>query len=227
MKKATCNLTRCFLCTHCTTDWKELIAIKKTSLHFKRGEALFAEGEPVKGLYFIYSGAVKVHKHWTAEKELIVRFMKTGDIVGHRGWGSGDHYPVSATALEDTVACFIPGAFLQSTLQAEHGFALQLLQFYAAELNKGELRMRNLALMEVKGRIADALLELNAVYGVNKAGYNAVTVTRQDIAAYAGTTYETVFKFMRTLIADKIISVKGKSIRILQLKKLQAFKNSP
>jgi CRP/FNR family transcriptional regulator len=48
-----------------------------------------------------------------------------------------------------------------------------------------------------------------------------VAVTRQDISAYAGTTYETVFKILRTLVSSKIISVNGKSIRINHAGKLQ------
>ena len=83
--------------------------------------------------------------------------------------------------------------------------------------------MRNLALMEVKGRIADALLELLAVYGTEKNKYIRVPVTRQDIAAYAGTTYETVFKFLKTLVSANIIQVAGKSIRINKIEKLQTL----
>jgi len=59
--------------------------------------------------------------------------------------------------------------------------------------------------MEVKGRIAGALLEIANL---------PFTITRQDIASYAGTTYETVFKFLTELTNGKIISTSGKNIRI-------------
>ncbi len=223
MKKESCNVSNCFLCSHCTTEWRELIALKKSTLRFRKGEQLFTEGGKVEGIYFVYSGAVKVHKHWTDQKELIVRFTKAGDMVGHRGLAAGDVYPVSATALEETKACFITSSFLDATLKADHAFTYRLMQFYSTELQKAELRMRNLALMEVKGRIAEALLELLNVYGTNKSKYISVPVSRQDIAAYAGTTYETVFKMLRTLITSKIISVNGKSIRINDAEKLKGL----
>ena len=210
MKNETCNVSSCFLCSHCIPEWKELIAIKKRTLRFKKGEQLFSEGEKVTGIYFMYSGSAKVHKHWIDQKELIIRFTKAGDILGHRGLGTGDLYPVSATALEDSKACFISNSFLDTTLKADHAFTYRLMQFYAAELQKAEMRMRNLALMEVKGRVAEALLELLAVFGTNKSRYISVPVTRQDIAAYAGTTYETVFKFLKMLSTAKIISASGK-----------------
>ncbi|GAC1450751.1 MAG: helix-turn-helix domain-containing protein [Chitinophagaceae bacterium] len=195
--------------------------MKKRTLHFKKGEQIFREGEKVTGVYFMYSGAAKVHKHWAGQKELILRFTKTGDMLGHRGLAAGDIYPVSATALEDSQVCFISNSFLETTLKADPAFTYRLMQFYAAELQKAEMRMRNLALMEVKGRIAEALLVLLEVYGTNKNKYISVPVTRQDIAAYAGTTYETVFKFLKTLTPAKIIQVSGKSIRINNAAKLR------
>jgi len=223
MKNETCNVSSCFLCSHCIPEWKELVAIKKRTLRFKKGEQLFSEGEKVTGIYFMYSGSVKVHKHWIDQKELIIRFTKAGDILGHRGLGTGDLYPVSATALEDSKACFISNSFLDTILKADHAFTYRLMQFYAAELQKAEMRMRNLALMEVKGRVAETLLELLAVFGTNKSKYISVPVTRQDIAAYAGTTYETVFKFLKMLTTAKIISASGKSIRINNADKLRGF----
>jgi len=223
MRNEYCDVSSCFLCSHCTAEWKELVAVKKKTLRFKKGEQLFREGEKVTGIYFIYSGAVKVHKHWADDKELILRFTKAGDMLGHRGLAAGDVYPVSATVLEDCRVCFITNSFLETTLKADHAFTYKLMQFYAAELQKAEMRMRNLALMEVKGRISGALLELLEVYGTNKSKHIAVAVTRQDISSYAGTSYETVFKFLKTLISTKTISVAGKSIRINNTERLKDY----
>lgn len=221
MKKDFCDLSSCFLCTNCIPEWKDLIAARKRTISFKKGELIFKEGDKVNGIYFLYSGAVKVHKHWVDQKELIIRFTSTGDILGHRGLGAGELYPVSATALAESKACFITNNFLETTLKADHAFTFRLMQFYSKELQKAEMRMRNLALMEVKARISETLLELLNVFGKNKDNYITVPVTRQDIAAYSGTTYETVFKFLKNLITSKIISVSGKSIRINDENKLR------
>lgn len=221
MKDASCNLNDCFLCTNCIPEWKEVIEIKKNTLHFKKGEVIFKEGDKVNGIYFLNTGAAKVHKYWLDQKELIIRFTKQGDILGHRGLVTGDAYPVSATALTTSAACFITNSFLETLLRADHAFTYKLMQFYSRELQKAEMRMRNLALIEVKGRIAETLLELLGVYGINKEEHITVPVTRQDIAAYAGTTYETVFKFLKTLTVAKTISVVGKSIKINDENKLR------
>ncbi|MDE3234478.1 MAG: Crp/Fnr family transcriptional regulator [Bacteroidota bacterium] len=210
----TCEKNHCFLCSNTIPEWKEIIAAKKKMVRFKKGETIFKEGEKVTGIYFLYEGAAKVHKQWIEEKELIIRFTREGDILGHRGLASGDTYPVSATALTESKACFISSSFLETLLKTDHSFSYRLLQFYAQELQKAEMRMRNLALMEVKGRIAETLLELLQVYGTNKEGFISMAITRQDIAAYSGSTYETVFKFLKTLEISNLVAVSGKSIKI-------------
>lgn len=221
MKNDSCDLASCFLCQHCTADWKELVAVKKKSLHFRKGELIFQEGEKMKGFFFLTAGAVKLHKEWGDQKELIIRFAREGDILGHRGYGLADSYPVSATALLPSSACFISQEFMEATLRTDHGFTQKLLRFYAGELQKAELRMRNLALMEVKGRVAEALLELQLYFGRNEEGAIAIAITRQDISAYAGTTYETVFKLLRSFSAEGWISASGKQFTIHAPEKLQ------
>lgn len=221
MKTANCDIKTCFLCKNCTPAWRELVALRKEIVSFKKGDVLFKEGDAVTGIYFLHSGAVKVQKNWTGDKDLIIRFCKPGDIVGHRGLTPDAKYPVTAIALAQSEACYITTGFLETTLKADPGFMYQLLHFYSAELQKTEVRMRNLALADVRARIAETLLELLTTFGKNKNQYITVPVTRQDIAAYAGTTYETVFKILKTLVTAKIISTSGKSIRINDETKLR------
>ncbi|MGZ3837769.1 MAG: Crp/Fnr family transcriptional regulator [Flavisolibacter sp.] len=223
MPEIACDLTSCFVCTHCIPEWKEVIALKKKTLVFKKGKDIFKEGEKVKGIYFLYTGAVKVYQQWGEQKQLILRFARSGDILGHRGIGGTAIYPITATALEDTRTCFISNEFLEATLRVNPSFTYKLMHFYATELQKAEKRMRDLAHMEVKGRIAGALLELSEIFGMDEQRNISLAVTRQDIASYAGTTYETVFKFLTELIKEKVISTTGKTIRIGHPEKLKAF----
>ena len=223
MPEPSCNLDSCFLCKHCIPEWKELIAIKKKNLFLKKGTLIFKEGSPVEGIFFLTEGAVKVYKQWGEERELIVRFAKAGDVLGHRGLGGKNLYPISATCLEDSKACYIPNNFLEATLQANPAFTYRLLQLYAGELQKAEQRMHDLALMEVRGRIALALQEIATLFGTDPEGYISISITRQDLASYAGTTYETVFKFFTDLIAQQIITTTGKRIKINKAPALQKF----
>jgi CRP-like cAMP-binding protein len=211
-----CDLGRCFLCRHCMPEWKAVTAERKKTLVFKKGKPLFTEGEAVRGIYFLYSGVVKIHAPWIDGREMIIRFARGGEIAGHRGLGGEAWYPVSATALEDTVACFIENDFLELSLKANPSLTYTLMHLYATELQKAEKRMRELAHREVKGRLAWALLDILEGSGTASDGTLALKLTRQDIAAYAGTTYETVFKLFAELTAAGIIKTSGKDIEVVE-----------
>ena len=223
MNNPSCDLSICFLCRHCIPEWKEAIGQKRKTLFYKKGKPIFLEGEPMKGLFFLYKGAVKIHKQWTDERELIIRFATAGDIVGYRGLGVTQLYPVSAAALVDTEVCFILNDFLEATFKINPGFTYSLMQYYSDELQKKEMRMYNLAAWEAKAKIAAVLLDLDTLFGKDQKKFIAVPVSRQDIASYAGTTYETVFKVLREFAKEGIISTSAKSIKLNNTKKLYAM----
>ena len=209
-----CDLKTCFMCRLTLLEWHPAIAAHRKNFSAKKGEVIIREGDPVTGVYFVTQGNVKVHKKW-GDKELILRFANEGAIFGHRGISTSENvYPISATALENTSLCFVEIDFFMSTIKVNHEFAYGLLLFYADELNASEKKMRNLALMSVKGRLAVALLGLKAQFGVNENGCIAIDLSRQDLAAFTGATYETVFRVMNEIIAESLIVIKGKMICI-------------
>jgi CRP-like cAMP-binding protein len=220
-KEVCCDLKTCFLCKHSLDEWLPLIGAQKKNLEFKKGEVIFEEGQPVAGIYFLFNGIVKVHKRWGREKELILHLAQKGDMIGYRGLGDQKTYPVTATALQPTTVCFIELAFFESTLKVNHLLTYQLLKFYTNELQEAENRMRNLAHMEVKGRIAATLLLLKKRFGQGKDGFIRLIISRQDMASFAGTTYETLFRSMNELANDKIIRITGKKIGIIKEAKLE------
>ena len=221
--KKHCDLKSCSFCRLCLKEWLPAIDANRKNFEVKKGEVIFKEGDPVEGIYFVYSGTVKVHKKWGDDKELIVRFAKKGDIAGHRGLGKEMFYPVSGTALEPSTVCFIELDFFLSSLKINSEFLFQLMMFFAEELKVSERNMRNLAHMQVKGRVAIALLALKDKFGVTENGFINITLSRQDLASYAGTTYETVFRIINEFIEDNIVSVTGKDISILYADKLIDF----
>src|SRR5437763_7514917 len=138
MPEISCNLDRCFLCTHCIPQWKALIGMRKKTKVFKRGSTIFKEGDPVNGMYFVNSGVLKITLQWTGDKELILRFSKTGETLGHRGFGGASTYPISAIALTETTLCYIDNHFLETLLQTNHEFTYELLHVYARDLHLAE-----------------------------------------------------------------------------------------
>ena len=219
--KTDCDLKSCFFCTHCLADWLPAVDTHRKTFHYKKGEIIFQEGEPVKGVYFVYQGKVKVHKQW-GDKEIIIRFANKGQIFGHRGLGHNNIYPVSGTAIEPTEACFIELDFFLTTLKVNHNFLYELMMFFADDLQESERKMRNLAHMPVRGRLAQAFLTLEEKFGKTADGHINIHLSRQDIASYVGSTYETIFRLMNEFIEERLVEVEGKNILIKDRNKLSA-----
>ena len=214
MKKSKdiCDVKSCFLCKFCLKEWEQAIVGHKKNFKVKKGEVIFKEGDIVTGIFFVYEGNVKVHKKWGQEKELILRIASKGAILGHRGLGKELVYPVSATALDSGIVCFIDMDFFNATLKVNNEFTYQLMMFFAEELKESERKMRDLAHMPVKGRVAQALLMLKQQFGITQEGFLDIEMSRQDLASLTGATYETLFRNINDLVQEGLISLHGKRI---------------
>ncbi|SMD01736.1 Crp/Fnr family transcriptional regulator [Pedobacter nyackensis] len=221
-----CDLKTCFLCKLCLPEWLPALAVQKRNFEVKKGELIFKEGDAVNGIYFVHKGSFKVHKSWDKDKELIIRFARSADIIGHMGLGKRLLYPVSATALEPSVVCYLEIAFFEATLKVNTELAYQLIRFLANELDDSHRSMRDLAHMSVKARIAQAFISLHQQFGIDEQGFIDVEISRQDISSFAGTTYETLFKVLNEFAKQSILTLTGRKIFIADHLKLQEIVNN-
>ena len=222
--KKTVETEQSFLHKYCMKEWWPALDTHTQVHQYKKGETIFTEGTPVTGIYFMLSGVVKVHKLWDQGKELILRFAHNQDILGHRGLSSStNQYPITATALTPVTLIYIALDFFEATFKTNHNFAYEFMMFMADELMLSEIRMRNLAHITVRARLANALLALESKFGTNEAGFIAFTVNRQDIAAYVGTVYETAYKIINEFVELEYIKTDAKAIALLNK---EAIKNA-
>lgn len=186
---------------------------KKNTVYCKKGQNFILEGSPVQGLYFVHMGKVKVAKTGLNGKEQIVRFASAGEIIGHRGFGAGQFYQISAVALEDTFLCHFSRGMMHEMLQNTPSLTYDLMLFYADELNRSETKVRKFAQMTVREKVIDSLLYINRKFGQYKNLLN-LQLTRKEIADFAGTTEEQVIRILSSLKKEKLIQTQGKKIGI-------------
>jgi len=223
-QKGSYDATGSFIYQKCIREWWPALDANREIIHFKKGETIFEEDSEVKGIFFMLSGVVKVHKHWGDDKELIIRFASENDILGHRGLSTNNlRYPITATALADSTVCFVELDFFNATLKVNTQFTHDFMMFLADELQLSEQRMRDFVHMQVKGRVAKALLTLEKKFGVNKNGFIGFKMSRQEIAAYTGTTYETVYKLMIEFTEAGFIKTEGKDIAVMNKAGLESL----
>ncbi|MFT6867284.1 MAG: CRP-like cAMP-binding protein [Cyclobacteriaceae bacterium] len=186
---------------------------KKNTLSCKKGQHFIIEGAPVHGLYFVQQGKAKVAKTGFNGKEQIVRFSGNGEIIGHRGFGAGQFYQISAVAIENTTLCNFSTETLNEMLMTIPKLTFDLMTFYAEELNRSETKVKKFAQMTVREKVIDALLYINRKFGqIN--GFLALQLSRKEIADFAGTTEEQVIRVISALKKEYLIKASGKRIGI-------------
>src|SRR5690606_18776154 len=144
---------------HSSLEWRLLLEREAKVYEVKKGTTVFRAGETALGYYFLHEGCVKVHKKWKNNRDLILRFAKPGDILGHRGMPDTSH-PVTATAMTDVTICFISASMFKSTMLINPVLAYEMTVLFARELHEVEQNMRNLVQWNVEQRIANALCNI-------------------------------------------------------------------
>src|SRR5215203_2216277 len=87
------------------------IASNLTSLH-GRGEVLFGEGEPVRGVYILRTGRATVSIASSEGRVVILRIAQVGDVLGLNSVLRGSSYNATVKTLEASRTQFISRAHL-------------------------------------------------------------------------------------------------------------------
>jgi CRP-like cAMP-binding protein len=208
-------------------DDKQLqtISDNKTCVVFKKGQIIMHEGNKPNGVYCIQSGKCKTHKLGIEGKEQIIRFAKTGDLLGYRSILSDEPLSASITALEDTKSCFIPKQELFEILEINPQFSMELMKIACHELGEAGKIITNLAQKTVRERLAEMLLILEKTFGITSEGNIDVSLTREEIANLVGTATESTIRLLSEFKEDELIILKGRKIKLINKPKLAKIGN--
>ncbi|NLR91171.1 MULTISPECIES: Crp/Fnr family transcriptional regulator [Flammeovirga] len=215
-----CSNENCIIKQNCLTEVAKPFLEKKLNVNARKGQPFILEGAPVHGLYFVQKGKVKVGKTGINGREQIVRLCHDGEIIGHRGFGVGQFYHISAVAIEDVVLCNFSNEVINDMLKSIPELSYSMMLFYAEELNRSENKVRKIAQMTVREKVIDAILYINRKFGMTKSFLN-IQLSRKEIADFAGTTDEQVIRVISSLKKEGIVVAQGKKIGIVKLDKLK------
>ncbi|MBK9593459.1 MAG: Crp/Fnr family transcriptional regulator [Crocinitomicaceae bacterium] len=203
----------------CSGAWLDLINSSSKQVKIGAKENVFLAGDKAEGIFEIISGKVKVTSKDNLENESLIRLAADSDILGHRGIGGDWVYHVTATALEDTTLLFIPRKTFEILARTNAEFSYKMMTLFAEELKHAEEKTLHLPVIN---RVANAILMNYTAFGADaKTGELNYTLSRQDFANRAITTYESTVRAIAELKSEKIIDTDNKTIFIKNLKKLQ------
>ena len=193
----------------------------KTTLFIKKGENLMTEGNAINGLYCIRDGKCKLTKLSTNGKEQIIKFVKGGDILGQRSILSDEPVGLNATALEDMHVCFIPKQDILDTIKENSQFSLNIMKVISHQLNEANTLISQMAQKPVKERLAETLINLEEIFGVDIDDCIDIILTREEIANTIGTATESAIRLLSNLKKDGIIDLVNKKIKIIDKSSLK------
>lgn len=205
----------------------DAISEHKVPNTFKKGQTLFMQGNPPFGMYCIKSGIVKVTQMGPDGKESIVRLAKPGDTVGHRSLFSKQVYQATATAVQETKVCFYDTKYIQKLVKEQPSISYNLISALGKDLGVAESRLTSFSQKNVRERLAELLMTLRESYGeeINGRIRLNIKLTREEMASIIGTASETLIRFFTEFKNEALIEQEGKTIYIINEKKLLQFAN--
>lgn len=204
-----------------SSDELKCVSGHKDEISFKKGDVLFKEGSMLNGVYCVKEGKCKLTKLSPNGKEQIVKFIKSGDMLGYRSVLSDEPASLSVVALEDISACFIPKQDIYDSIQENKNFSKDMFKVVCHDLKDANSSVTNMAQKTVRERLADTLLFLDETFGEDEDGNINVQLSREEISNVIGTATESAIRLLSELNKDKVILLKGKRIKILNKEALK------
>ena len=206
-----------------TLTKEELIIMSncKTASTFRKGEAIFMEGENVNGVFCIKEGVCKMTKLSANGKDQIVKLTQKGELLGQRSLISDEPANLSAIAVEDMQVCFIPKSEIIGFFNQNNAFSMSLMKSVCGDLKDADDMMVNLAQKNVKERLAQTLLYLDEKFGVSDDKSLKLQLSREEIASIIGTATESCIRLLSEFKKLGLIELQGKKITILDKVKLK------
>ncbi len=181
-----------------TAGQGESVAAAVVKRRFKRGEPIVEQGKQSNALSIILTGRARVIATDARGREVILATMRPGDYIGEMSLI--DNEPHSATVMAEiqTDALILGRTEFARCLPENSSMAYAVMKGLVQRLRHADRKIESLALMDVYGRVARALLEFSVV----DSDGNAIIrdkVSRQDLAKMVGASREMVSRVMKDI----------------------------
>jgi len=204
-----------------TPEEKDELQNQVSLTSYRRNEYVFKEGDKPSGFLMLVTGKVKIFKEGVGGREQIIRMSKPMGIIGYRALFADESHIASAMTLEDSVISNVPIDFLVNRALKNSDFSLRLIKKLAVELGFANCRTVTLTQKHIRGRLAESLILLAEKYGFESDGITLkVYMSREDIANLSNMTTSNAIRTLSTFANEKLISIDGRKIRILDVTKL-------
>ncbi len=181
-----------------TSAQAESVADAVVKRRFKRGEAIVEQGHKSNTLFILLTGRARVLAADRRGREVILATLQPGDYLGEMSLIDNQAHSATVRAEVQTDMLALGRAEFARCLPENNSMAYAIMKGLVQRLRQADRKIESLALMDVYGRVARALLEFAQP---DREGQLAVRerISRQDIAKMVGASREMVSRVMKDL----------------------------
>jgi CRP/FNR family cyclic AMP-dependent transcriptional regulator len=189
-----------------TVTQAEVLSGAVVKRRFKRGEVLVEQGQKSDALYILLTGRARVMASDSRGREVILATLSQGDYLGEMSIIDNQPHSATVRAEVQTDVLTLGRAEFARCLTENASMSLVVMRGLVKRLRHADRKIESLALLDVYGRVAHALLDF-AVPDAQGQLLIKDKISRQDLAKMVGASREMVSRVMKDLEERGFIEV--------------------
>jgi CRP-like cAMP-binding protein len=161
---------------------------------YRKGETIFVTGDPGTCLCVVNTGRIKLALTSSEGREVILDMLGPGEVFGELALLDGEPRSADAVSVEPSELLLLQRDTFLRFLRERPEVAISLLGVLSRRIRRDTQLVQDAAFLDVPGRLARTILRLAER---DEAGrLRTPRLTQSDLAAVAGTTRETLNKWL-------------------------------
>ncbi len=198
-----------------TVTQAEVISGAVTKQRYKRGEVLVEQGQKSNALAILLTGRARVVSADSRGREVILATLGPGDYIGEMSIIDNEPHSATVRAEVQTDVLLLGRADFARCLAENASMSLVVMRGLVKRLRHADRKIESLALLDVYGRVAHALLEF-AVQDAHGQWIIREKISRQDLAKMVGASREMVSRVMKDLEERAFIQTLPNGVTLLK-----------
>jgi CRP/FNR family cyclic AMP-dependent transcriptional regulator len=193
----------------------ESVADAVVKRRYRRGECIVEQGKKSNCLAIVLTGRARVVTTDTRGREVILATLSPGDYIGEMSLIDNQPHSATVRAEVQTDVLILGRVDFARCLPENTSMAYAVMKGLVQRLRHADRKIESLALMDVYGRVARALLEF-AQPGADGMMTIRDRVSRQDVAKMIGASREMVSRVMKDLEERGFIEVRDDGSTVIK-----------
>jgi CRP-like cAMP-binding protein len=186
-----------------------------TSRKWPAGALIFQRGDDGDHLLLIRTGRVRLSLSSPQGREIMLRTLNAGDVVGEMALIDGLARSADATALEPTEALLLTRDRFRAVAERHLDVALSLARYMSSLVRHANYQMESIALYDLRTRLARFLLAaVTERHGLEAPPEVEIRLgmTQSDLSAALGASRPKVNIALKELAADGVLRRVGDTL---------------